>query len=65
MRVGGAIESVPEEVAEAGHRIRKTGKRAARLTSLGLGAGAGYVVGTRYGDYGQIQQAAARLTGRG
>jgi PRC-barrel domain protein len=65
MKVGGAIESVPEEVAEAGHRIKKTGKRAARLTSLGLGAGAGYVVGARYGDYGQIQQAAARLTGRG
>ncbi|PWW21220.1 PRC-barrel domain protein [Geodermatophilus normandii] len=65
MKVGGAIESVPEEVAEAGHRIRKTGKRAARLTSLGVGAGAGYVVGARYGDYGQIQQAAARLTGRG
>jgi hypothetical protein len=64
MRAERAVEKVPEEVAEAGHRLKKKGKRLVRLTAFGLGAGTGYVVGAGYGDYEQIQQAAGRLTGR-
>ncbi|HYO36325.1 MAG TPA: hypothetical protein VER97_09625, partial [Geodermatophilus sp.] len=71
MRAERAVESVPEEVAEAGHRLKKKGKRVVRLTAFGLGAGTGYVVGAGYGDYeqvtraaGQVTQAAGRLTGR-
>ncbi len=64
MRAERAVEKVPEEVAEAGHRLKKKGKRVVRLTAFGLGAGTGYVVGAGYGDYGQIQRLAGRVTGQ-
>ncbi|WP_336032736.1 PRC-barrel domain-containing protein [Geodermatophilus sp. FMUSA9-8] len=64
MRAERAVGQVPEEVAEAGHRLKKKGKRLVRMTALGAGLGAGYVVGAGYGDYGQIQQLAGRVTGR-
>ncbi|MGY1649599.1 PRC-barrel domain-containing protein [Geodermatophilus sp. SYSU D01119] len=64
MRAERAVGQVPEEVAEAGHRLKKKGKRLVRLTALGAGLGTGYVVGAGYGDYGQIQQLAGKVTGR-
>jgi hypothetical protein len=64
MRAERAVEAVPEEVAEAGHRLKKKGKRVVRMTALGAGLGAGYVVGAGYGDYGQIQRLAGSVSGR-
>ncbi|MFW3171129.1 hypothetical protein, partial [Geodermatophilus sp. CPCC 206100] len=66
LRVGGAVEAVPEVVAEGAGRLRKKSRRVTRLAALTAGLGSGYVLGARAGQerFRQIQHAAADLARR-
>ncbi len=65
-RVGGAVESVPEEIVDGGHRIHKVWRRAMGMLSAGVGLAAGYVLGARAGRqrFEQIKSAASTVAQR-
>ncbi|WP_448625298.1 hypothetical protein [Geodermatophilus sp. URMC 64] len=66
IRLGGAVETVPEVVSETGKRLRKGRKKLMGRLSLGLGFGVGYVVGARAGRarFEQIKRAASSFAER-
>ena len=62
----GAVESVPEAVAESTDSLQRGWRRGMRRLSLGLGLALGYVLGARAGRerFDQIASTAAGLAGR-
>ena len=64
--VSGAVGSVPEAVSDRSERLHKGGRKAMNRLTMGLGFGAGYILGARAGRerFQQIKQAAVTVAQR-